>query len=187
MPISLLCVREFSQLEIDQGIRVEHASSGRILLARFKNGNIHQFKLAKKQKPNPVPKGAFVAPPPAPTPDEAAPILAVTEATPETVGEQPPQGVETLAQDLDAHFHPVRPGPEPVVDMVDDSDFVDCTVVWVNPGFRGGIARRPGTMLGGKEGYFFNAADILTAGVETLRPGSNIRGRVIPPAPGKFS
>jgi hypothetical protein len=93
MPTCLLCSREFSQLEIDQGIRVDHAQSGRILMTRFTNGNLHQFSIEKKKLKPPVPRGAFVVSPKNP------------EAPPEEVATIPEaQSVEDLAQTLTDHF-----------------------------------------------------------------------------------
>jgi hypothetical protein len=115
MPICLLCTREFSQLEIDQGVRVEHSSSGRILLTRFPSGLLHQFKISK-EKLQPLPRGAFISPKAvehvervpesveAPLVSTAVETLAIEVPVDETPQDVEVPGVESMAHSLNEHF-----------------------------------------------------------------------------------
>jgi hypothetical protein len=211
MPICKLCDREFFQCEINSGIEVQHAGSSRVKLVRFQNGDLHQFKVEKKQNPRLVPKGTFIiAKPIAPIAesapksiqeavehplDEVVPII----ATPEAPAEQA-QDVEAMARNLAAHFHP-NPEPENVIvantadtddDSADDDGLTECVVVWLKledslgrPPI--GLARPGNAELGSRCGYFFKFSEIISQGEEFIKLGTRLRGRILPPKPGTHS
>ena len=182
----ILCERLFSQSEIDRGIPIQHARRNRILMTRFPSGSLHQFKIEKKQKPQTIPKDAFVTvKPAAPTP-ETLPEVAV----PETAATSNTPDVETLAQALESHFHPVHPVhpelPEQPIenDPMPFEELLDYIVVWVQPdpppGKRPyGLARPPASKRKERNGVVFRFEDVITEGEETIRPGTKLRGRAM--------
>jgi hypothetical protein len=188
MPVCLLCTREFSQEEISDGVVIQHAGSNRIKLVRF-SGLIHQFK-AERKTVTKIPKGAFVAAKPVVSPpvSEILPEVAVPETavTPD---------VETLAQALESHFHPDPPEQSvqsEIVETADADEFKECVVVWLKKDLPSrklpfGLARPLRSKRHARDGYVFKFDDVVTEGMETIRVGTRVRGRVIEADPGKTS
>jgi hypothetical protein len=176
----------FTQEEIDNGVMLPHTRASRIRLVRFPGGTLHQFSTEKKTNAQ-LPTGTFVtAKPVAPPP---TPEATVEDTTPADPVEETPD-VESLAHDLDAHFHPEPELPEAKNIELNkaeaDDGYVDCFVVFMtshDTQGRGrgpiGIARKVNRRRDNHDGFRFRVADVVTTGSETLKPGSKIRGRVV--------
>ncbi|HWF14525.1 MAG TPA: hypothetical protein VG272_12360 [Candidatus Acidoferrales bacterium] len=193
MPVCKLCERDFTQEEIDNGVTLPHTTASRIRLVRFSNGTLHQFE---KKSNVQLPHGTYVTAKPTPVEAPLAEVEALTDPV-----EQPPQAIETpdagqqpdvesLAHDLDAHFHPEPELPEAknigLNKAEADDGYVDCFVVFMtshDTQGRGrgpiGIARKVNRRRDNHDGFRFRVADVVTTGGETIKPGSKIRGRVV--------
>jgi hypothetical protein len=143
-----------------------------------------------------IKQGAFVRPPPKPPRPveevvaEPIPIDSIpsTESLP-PVEESP--GIDALASELEAHWHPVeQPALESyhAVDsqVVEVGDVVNAVVVFWSQEKKFGFGRKLGDRggRGRRDGLYFNVVDVITTGEGTLRVGSRIMGTVAEPRPG---
>lgn len=196
----ILCLRDFSVSEDLIPVPSKDQRGPRLF---FINGTLHQFaRRVSKNKKNK--SGAFCLPPRKdPEPEMAE--SQVVEAPPAVIEEEhivpieeSQPAVEVLAEKLQEHFSsdPRQTSEIPATEYSEYGDgepaigdVVDLVVVAFSthdptgqePGGNGlaRIPRRGSHTNGRRDGCRFREADIISLGVETLRPGSKIRARLV--------